>query len=130
MRVTFTARRLAEADAAYAAFVGGGFPVALGQGETLQCGSEAEQAKWLIFKSACDDAIRAGALPADPAPIPIRCTSNTNYAVTYGQALQIIADMTVWGFAAQANVWRLKDAISAAASNDELRAIDLTEGWP
>lgn len=131
MHPTFTARRLAEADAAYAEFASRGFPVTLeGNAETLQCASDTDRANWLIFKGACEDALKAGATVDDAAPIPVRCTSNINYVVTYGQALQIIADMRTWGLLAQANAWRIKDAVKAAKSNAELLAIDLSEGWP
>jgi len=128
---TFAARRHAEAEAAYRAFVAGGFPVTLeGHAETLQCATPEDRANWLIFKGALDDALAAGANPDDPAPIPVRTTANTLHVVTYAQGLQLIADMRAWGFAAEANRWRLKDLIDAAKSNDDLRAIDLTEGWP
>lgn len=130
-RATFSERRREEAEGAYQAFVAKGFPVTLGGNlETLQCATATDRSNWLIFKGACEDALKAGAQADDPSPIPIRATSNGLYVVTFGQALQIIADMRAWGFAAEQNRWRLKDLVDAAKSNAELRAINLTEGWP
>jgi hypothetical protein len=130
-RATFPDRRLEEIDAAYAAFIGAGFPVTLGgNAETLQCATTDDRSNWLILKGACDDAITAGAKTTDVLPLPIRTTSNASYSITYGQALQIISGMRTWGFAAQQNVWRLKDLVAAAQSNDDLNAIDLSGGWP
>lgn len=130
-RPSFTARRLLEAQAAYAAFIEGGFPLTLdGNAETLQCATDTDRSNWLIFKGALDDALLAGADPDSIIPIPIRCTSNNNYAITFAQAAQMIADMRTWGFAGQVNCWRLKDEITACTTGEALNAVDLTEGWP
>ncbi len=78
-------------DAAYRAFVGGGFPVMFGEtAETLQCATETDRSNWLIFKDAIGDALASGAHPGEAIPISIRCTSNTSYSVTYAEALQIL----------------------------------------
>lgn len=98
--------------------------------EALQVATSEDRSNWLIFKDALDDRVKAGALLTDPSPLPIRCMSNTNHAVTIGEALQVVADLRAWGFAAQANCWRLKDAVSAAQSDAGLIAVDLTQGWP
>jgi len=130
-RPSFRPRRLAEADAAYQAVLDGGFPQAFeGIDETLQVATETDRSNWLIFKGALDDAVTAG-MPMDgPSPLPIRCTSNNTYDLPLQAAIQVISDMRAWGFAALANSWRLKDAINAALTGEELNAVDVSEGWP
>lgn len=128
-RPSFRPRKLEEVNATYAAFLAGGFPVDFeGNAETLQCG-DGDQTKWLIFLGACEEAIAAG-FGDQPIPIPIRCTSNNSYVVTFSEAGQIVRDMRAWGFLAQANCWRLKDEVAAAETGEALNAVDLTEGWP
>lgn len=131
-RPAFRQRRLEEAASAYQAFIDTGFPVTFsGNAETLQVGTDTDRSNWLIFKGALDDALAGGLVSTfDTVPIPIRCTSNNLYTVTFAEAVQMIADMRTWGFAAQVNCWRLKDAIEAATTGEDLNAVDLTEGWP
>jgi hypothetical protein len=130
---TFPLRRLAEVDAAYQAVLGQGFATADFAGqpepETLQCRDELDRTNWLGLVFKCQFAIQAaaGEAPIDP---PIRCTSNRMYAVTYNDALSRMLVLLAQVGAAQANWWRLKDLVRAAASNDALRVIDLSEGWP
>lgn len=123
-------RRVEEAVRAYQAFIEGGFPVTFqGNPETLQCASDTDRANWLIFLGVCQEAVTAGK-GAQAIPIPLRCTSNRSYTVTYTAAVTLIQTMRTWGLTAQANLWRLKDEIDAATTGDALNAIDVTEGWP
>lgn len=130
MGATFTKRRLAEVNAAYEAFLAVGFPVMLdGNAETLQVSRDVDRTNWLTLLGLCDEAIAADLGDVTMA-LPIRCTSNANYALTYAEGAQIVRDLRTWAAAAQANWWRLKDAVNAAPTNAALRAIDLSEGWP
>ena len=126
----FRERRLEEADAAYQAFLAGGFPCVLGGNiETLQLRDDADKTNWLIFLGVCNEAV-TGLLGSSTIPLPIRCTSNRTYFITYLQAQTLVRDMRAWGFAAQANAWLHKDALAMATTGEELNAVDVKAGWP
>lgn len=124
-------RRVLDITARYVAFLEVGFPVTLeGVGETLQVARDIDRTNWLTLLGICDEAFFAG-FGDFPIPAPgLRCTSNTNYVVTFNQAAVIIRDLRAWAAAAQANWWRMKDLTLAAAHQSDLDAIDLEEGWP
>lgn len=124
-------RLLERLDARYEAFLAVGFPVTLeGNAETLQVSRDVDRTNWLTLLGICDEAFFAGAGDY-PIPAPgLRCTSNTNYLVTFNEAAVIIRDIRAWAAAAQANWWRLKDAARAAPTREDLQSIDLDEGWP
>lgn len=130
MSPPYLARKLYDIDVAYQALLATGFPLTLdGIDETLQVARDVDRTNWLTFMGMCDEAVMAGA-PDDLAAFPIRCTSNTNHAVTYAQGAQIVRDLRLWAGAAQANWWALKDAARAATTAQELRAVDPSQGWP
>jgi len=126
----FRKRFLAKVNARYAAFLAPGFPVPeFGEGETLQISREVDRTNWLGMHSMCLEAISAGFGEA-PVPLGFRCTSNRSFVVTFNEALSILQGLRTWAALAQANWWRLKDAVRSAETLDELNALDLDEGWP
>lgn len=131
MRPTFRARKLDEVSRAYDAFLAGGFPVTYaGQAETLQCRRNVDETSWLYLQSKCERASVAG-YGAELIPEPgIRCTSNRFIRPTVDETLAILTDLGIWAEAAQANNWRMKDAVRDAESGEALNAIELGEGWP
>jgi hypothetical protein len=132
-RPAWRARRLLDVNAAYEDVLARGFATATFAGqpeaETLQCRNEMDRTNWLGLVIKCQFAIQAlaGGAPIDP---PIRCTSNRMYAVTYDDALARMLVLLGQVGAAQANWWRLKDAVRAAQTGEALNALDLTQGWP
>lgn len=123
-------RRVEEATRAYRTHIESGFPVVFeGVPEVLQCASDTDKTNWLIFLGACQEAVIAKH-GDDDVPIPLRCTSNRSYVITFAEAVALILNMRTWGLTAQANLWRLKDEIAAAETGEALNAIDVTEGWP
>lgn len=142
MRPTFTARRLLEVNAAYEAFLAGGMPLADYPGETIQCRNELDRTNWFELRDMCRQAIAAEQAAWDgQGPTPnwgnypitapgIRCTSNAYVQPTVAETLVIMGQVSAWALVAQANWWRMKDEVRAAISNDQLRAIDLSAGWP
>lgn len=127
--------KLAQLETRYARFLADGFYVGRFPGpkgstrEALQCRDPTDQIRWLGLLLKCQAAIARGGgeSPIDP---PIRCTSNREYAVSHAVAARkMMALMDAYG-AGLKNLWRLKDAIRAAKTHDELNAIDLDEGWP
>jgi hypothetical protein len=129
-RPTFRARKLEEVNRAYAEFLAGGFPCVLeGVAETLQCRNELDRTNWLTLIGICNEAIDQGAGDL-PIPAPIRCTSNRFYALSFNDTLELMKALRAWAAAAQGNNWRMKDLVASAESNEDLRAVDLTEGWP
>ena len=135
-RPSFRARRILEAEAAYADYLQRGFPTADFDGqpepETLQCRDETDRTNWLGLVLECQAVISADPdAAAAPLPAPgIRCTSHRMYDITYGDALNRMFSLLGLVQQAQANLWRLKDEIAAAETGEALNAIDLTEGWP
>lgn len=129
----YRARKVLEIDARYQAFLAQGFDTADFEGqpepETLQCRNEYDRTNWLGLVVKCQAAIVLGAgdLTMD---IPIRCTSNRNYFVTYNDALGRMFGLLQLVAQAQANWWRLKDAARACERRSDLAQIDLDEGWP
>lgn len=132
------ARRLAEVNARYAEVLGAGFPTAALAGEpapeTLQCRNELDRTNWIGLLLKCQAAIAQGAglLVMD---IPIRTTANRNYFVTYNDAQARMFVLLQQAAVAQANWWRLKDAVRAVEAETRadaarfLQAIDLNAGW-
>jgi hypothetical protein len=89
-----------------------------------------DRSNWLGLKDSCDDAVVAGLgdeLLQEPG---IRCTSNRFVRPTYAECLTIMRELRAWYGAAQANLWRLKDAVDACPSREALGDIDLGAGWP
>lgn len=123
--------RVQQVNARYTEFLTAGFPVMFdGQAETLQCRIPLDRTNWLYLEGKCRQAFAAG-LGDEPIPEPgLRCTSNRFYRPTYAETLVILDDLGAWAAQAQANWWRLKDAVQAATTRDELNSIDLEEGWP
>jgi hypothetical protein len=97
--------------------------------ETLQCRNELDRTNWIGLVIKCQAAVSLGAgdLPID---VPIRCTSNRMYVVTYADALGRMFDLLNKVGLAQANWWRLKDEARSKTDWRELEQIDLEEGWP
>jgi hypothetical protein len=117
----------------YDAYLAQGFATADFDGqpepETLQCRNELDRTNWIGLVIKCQAAVSLGAgdLPID---VPIRCTSNRMYVVTYADALGRMFDLLNKVGLAQANWWRLKDEARSKTDWRELEQIDLEEGWP
>lgn len=123
-------RRLGEIDDRYDAFLTAGFPCALsGVPETLQCRDDRDRTNWLTLLGICDEAIRLGA-GAQNIPVPVRCTSNRSYVISYNDCLALLKNLRTWAAGAQANWWRLKDLVAACPTRVGLNDINLEEGWP
>jgi hypothetical protein len=129
----FRARKARQLEERYDAFLQVGFPTAAFVGqpepETLQVRHAEDRTNWLGFLTSCQLQVGQGN-GAVLAKVPIRCTSNRNYTVTYlngfirmGALLTAVGDAVV-------NNWRLKDLILRAENLGELNAVDLDEGWP
>ncbi|RAK52136.1 hypothetical protein DJ018_13350 [Phenylobacterium deserti] len=130
----FRRRKLAEVNAAYAEYLAKGFPTAPFEGEpepeTLQCRHDTDRTNWISLQIACF-ATRDAGLEGELIPAPgIRCTSNRMYRITYGDALARLWVLFDQANAAQANFWRLKDAVRDCPTRQALNDIDLSEGWP
>lgn len=129
----FRALRLRDVDARYQRCLGAGFVTAPFEGqpepETLQCRNEHDRTNWLGLLIKCLSArdMGAGDLPMDP---PLRCTSNRMYAVTHNDALERMFVLLDQAARAQANWWRLKDAVRDCPTRAGLADIDLEQGWP
>ena len=142
MRPTFRPRKRLEIDAAYTAFLIGGMALADYPGETIQCRNELDRTNWFELRDMCRQAITAekaawDGLPPTPVwgnyPITapgIRCTSNRYVQPTVAATLVMMSAVSGWALVAQANWWRMKDLCDAATTDDDLRAINLDEGWP
>jgi hypothetical protein len=116
----------AKREAVFAA----GFLVSGGalDGQHLQLRNADDKANWLIVDKNARAAVAAGA--GDAPLIPIRTLENQTVTVTPNQALAVLAALESWGGAVMAHSWTLKDAITAAADEASLAAIDLDAGWP
>lgn len=138
-------RRVLRINARYEAFLAAGFPLADYPGETLQCRNELDRTNWMELRDLCREAIAtekayyaANGLP-DPvagwgaglitAP-GIRCTSNAYIRPTVAATLTILAALSAWAFAAQANWWRLKDDARSLPTREAVEGLDLEAGWP
>lgn len=130
---------------AYEAFLAGGFPLADYPGETLQCRNELDRTNWMELRDLCRQAIIAEqdyyAENNLPDPVDgwgaglitepgIRTTSNAYIRPSVAGTLTILAGISAWAFAAQANWWRLKDLARDVTTREALNAIDVSEGWP
>lgn len=126
-------RRVLEITQAYDAVLEAGFATAdlAGQPEpeTLQCRNELDRTNWIGLVIKCEAAIALGAGDV-PLDIPIRCTSNRMYVVTYNDALGRMFALLNQVAQAQQNWWRLKDEARAAEHRGDLDLIDVTVGWP
>jgi hypothetical protein len=126
----FRARKVAEITAHYEAFLAPGYPLILqGVAETLQVAREVDRTNWLTLLGICNEAVLAG-VGDQTIPVPLRCTSNRSYFMTFAECASIIRALRAWGAAAQFNWWRLKDLARACPSRDDLNGIDITEGYP
>lgn len=124
----------AAANSEFDSRIANGYPhtfMVEGEGvdETLQCRNDTDRTNWLDLKDSCNDAIAFG-IGSETCPIPIRCTSNRQYNVSFSEAATIMRDLRTWMGALHASLWAKKDAIEAASTFEELDEIDVTEGWP
>lgn len=127
---TFRPRKLLEINAAYEAFVAAGFPVTLGgNAETLQVARDVDRTNWLVLQSRALRQIAAGNGDT-PQTTFVQTTANRRYFMSYAEQLDLLDAMEAWSLAAWQNWNALKDAARAAASDDELRAIDVNAGYP
>lgn len=120
----------AEIVAAYDAVIAAGYPWVApgGASETLQV-RENDLSNWLGLKDSCNEAIAAGK-GADPCPLPIRCTSNASYNLTFSETAAVMRDLRTWLSQALAVLWAKKDACRDATTQAELDAINPATGWP
>ena len=138
-------RRIIAIDARYNAFLSGGVPLADYPGETLQCRNELDRTNWMELRDLCRQAIEAekAYYAANNLPDPeagwgaglitapgIRTTSNAYIQPTVAATLAILASITTWAFAGQANWWRMKDEARACTTREALEAVNLETGWP
>ena len=130
MRPTWLPRKILQINNAYDAFLAVGFPVTLeGNSETLQLAKDVDRTNWLTLLDICNEAMAADMGDVD-MPAKIECTSGNEYTLTFSQCGWMIRELRAWGIAADANWRRMLKAAKAARNDDELRAIDLSEGWP
>lgn len=128
-----------EINARYEEILAAGFPTATFAGqpgpERLQYLTDTDRTNWLnvlvIANRQRQTALENGTplIMNDPYPAPIRCLSNRQYTVTYASALNRMYALLARASAAQANMWRLKDAARTVETREALEAIDLGEGW-
>lgn len=125
--------RLAQVAAVYERHLAKGFQTADFEGqpepESLQCRDETDEIRWLTLLLRAQSMMGLG-FGDQPLGIPIRCTSNRMYAVTYADAAGRMNVLMQQAAAALANSWRLKDLARSAPSREALMQIDLEEGWP
>lgn len=126
----YKAAKRAEIVAAYNAVIAAGYPWVApgGASETLQV-RENDLSNWLGLKDSCNEAIAAGK-GADPCPLPIRCTSNASYNLTFSETAAVMRDLRTWLSQALAVLWAKKDACRDATTQAELDAINPATGWP
>lgn len=132
-------------DPRYETFLASGVPLVDYPGETLQCRNELDRTNWMELRDLCREAIAAekAYYAANELPDPvdgwgaglitepgIRTTSNAYIRPTVAATLAILATITTWAFAGQANWWRMKDEARACTTPAALEAIDLEQGWP
>jgi len=130
VRPTFLPRRLIQIDARYDAVLAEGFPVVLGgNNETLQLARDVDRTNWLTLLGICDEAMAAD-MGDVTMPAKVQCTSGNEYEMTFTEAGWMIRELRAWGISADANWRRMVKLAKAARNDDELRAIDLSEGWP
>lgn len=126
-------RKIGEIDRRYAAVLASGFPTSEFEGqpapETLQCRNEHDRTNWLTLMGLCGEAVLAG-FGDELIPVPIRCTSNRMYVVSFEDCLERLRVLRSQAAAAQANWWRLKDVARSVSDWRELERLDLDEGWP
>lgn len=116
-------------EAIYDAKVGAGAPWDFGGNpQTLQI-REQDKANWLTFRGVCQELAAAG-LGDDPAPLPMRATSNETFSVTANEGLTITAAIRTYAAGLLAAYWAHKDAITAAETVEAVQALDLGAGWP
>lgn len=129
-----------KVNAAYEQRLSQGFATADFEGqpepETLQCRNELDRTNWLGLLVKCTEAERFAAeieadwpltLQIDP---PLRCTSNRMYVISYQDAKGRMLALLDQVGQAQANWWRIKDLVEAAETLDQLKAIDISGGYP
>lgn len=125
--------KLALVELAYARRLQAGFVTADFPGqpepETLQCRDETDQIRWLALIMKCQAAVAAG-LGDQPIDPPIRCTSNREYAVSHGDALERMQALMAQVGDALKRSWALKDEVRACERREDLFRIDVEEGWP
>lgn len=130
MRPTYRPRKLLQINSRYDAVLAEGFPVTLeGNAETLQLAQDVDRTNWLTLLGICDEAM-AAEMGDVPMPAKIQCTSGNEYTLTFSQCGWMIRELRAWGISADANWRRMVKLAKAARNDDELRAIDLSEGWP
>lgn len=114
----------------YEAYITRGAPWEFGgQAETLQM-RDTDRTNWMVLQREAEKQIALGNGP-EPCALPVRTTSNTQYAVTNDEALAITEHLTGWGLPALASLWAKKDALAASRSAPDVAAIDASPaGWP
>lgn len=122
---------LERINARYERYLSDGFPTAdiEGRPERLQCRNEIDRTNWLGLLLKCQAAAAQGQ-GADPIDPSLRCTSNRMYALSHDDTQARLWALFGQVAAAQANWWRLKDAVRDAETLAELNGLDLDEGWP
>jgi len=98
------------------------------KGHTLQVRDQDDKTNWLTSQAAYSSAIAAGAGELPGATF--RTAANRTIGCTFEEGHATLLDMAAWGQTLMGCSWRLKDAVVAATTIDELDAIDIEEGWP
>lgn len=123
------AEKRAGAEAAFAARFAAGYTPSTGTlaGQTLQVRNLEDRTNWLTSQASYGAAVAANM--GDVEGATFRTQSNENFTLTYAEGWSVLLDMAAWGKEGYANFWALKDAISAAATVQDVLAIDVTGGW-
>ncbi len=131
--LTFEERKEAKAaaiDARRDATLTGGYTVASGPmaGKVLQTRDVDDRTNWLVSQASYSAAVAAGQGAVENAEF--RTADNSTFVVSYTDGLGVLLAMAAWGAAVMRNSWTLKDAVTAAADETALDAIDIETGWP
>ncbi|WP_274626580.1 hypothetical protein [Arvimicrobium flavum] len=131
--LTFEERKDAKASAINArrdALLTGGYTVEAGvmAGKVLQTRDVDDRNNWLVSQTTYTIAVGAGHGAVEDAHF--RTEDNVSFTLSYADGQAVLLAMAAWGAAVMRNSWTLKDAVTAAADDAALDAIDIEMGWP
>jgi hypothetical protein len=121
--------RHVDRETTFQRLINDGYPCVLGgNAETLQM-RDNDKTNWLTLKDACRDARDAGAFEMQ-SQLPLRTTSNANYALTYHEVWDLLIAARAWYAGMMGRNWLLTATIDAAVTQEELDTIPVETGWP
>lgn len=96
-------------------------------GKVLQNRNLEDRQNWDLALSIYSDAVLAG-MGAQLGGM-FRTADNTTVTLTYSDAVSVLRGFRQWGLLVLAASWALKDAVSNAADEAALEAIDIDAGY-